>query len=64
MPLEVSPNGRALLVLTAILLTFLVWFQTSGAWLTLLVIAVTVTVATLLLWGVGTRVVRRVGGMR
>lgn len=64
MPVEFSPNGRGLLVITAILLTFLIWLQTSGAWLTLAVIVVGVTIATLLFWGVGTRVVRRVGGLR
>ncbi|QZP37077.1 hypothetical protein [Halobaculum magnesiiphilum] len=64
MAVEFSPNGRGMIVVIALLATAVIWSQTSGSPLTLLVIASVIAVAALLTWGLGTRVMRRVGGMR
>jgi len=63
MAFEFSPNGRGLLILIALLLTVVIWMYTSGALLTLVVLAVFVGIITLLLWGFGTRLTRWVGGL-
>lgn len=64
MAVEFSPNGRGMILVIAILATALIWTQTSGSFLTLAVLAVVIGVAALLAWGVGTRLMRFVGGMR
>ena len=64
MAIEFSPNGRGIIVLTAILVTLLVWSQTSGAWLTLVVIGLIVGLVAFFGWGIGTRALRWVGGIR
>lgn len=64
MAIEVAPTGRSILLTAAIILTILIWMQTSGALLTLAVIAVAVAVVTLLAWGGGTRLLRRIAGAR
>ncbi len=63
MALEFSPNGRGLLILVAVLLTLVIWMYTSGALLTLVVLAIGVAIITLLFWGFGTRLTRWIGGL-
>jgi len=63
MALEFSPNGRGMLILIAALITVIIWMYTSGALLTLLVLAIGVGIVTLLFWGFGTRLTRWVGGL-
>ena len=64
MAIEIAPTGRGILLVIAIILAVAIWLQTSGALLTLGVIVVAVAVATLLFWGVGARVLRRISGVR
>lgn len=64
MAIEFSPGGRGILILAAAVVVLLIWMQTSGALLTLGVVAVVVAVATLLVWGIVTRIARRVAGGR
>ncbi|NHX37812.1 MULTISPECIES: hypothetical protein [Halolamina] len=64
MALEFSPGGRGILLIGALALALLIWMQTSGSWVTLSLLLVAVGIVTLLLWGAGTRIVRRVAGVR
>ncbi len=64
MALEFSPGGRGILLIGALALALLIWMQTSGSWVTLGLLLVGVGIVTLLLWGAGTRIVRRVAGVR
>ncbi|MFW5911654.1 MAG: hypothetical protein ACOCQV_02840 [Halolamina sp.] len=64
MAIEFSPGGRGILILVATAVVIVVWLQTSGAMLTLGVIAVVIAIVTLLLWGVGVRIARRAAGGR
>ncbi len=64
MAIELSPGGRGILLIGALALALLIWMQTSGSWVTLGLLLVAVGIVTLLLWGAGTRIVRRVAGVR
>lgn len=64
MALEVSPSGRGLLVIVGFLLALAVFTQTSGYWLTGVVILLVTAIALLFVWGAGTRLLRWVGGIR
>jgi len=62
--LEVSPSGRGMLVIGGLLLGLAVFTQTSGYWLTGVVILVVTALVLLVVWGAGTRLLRWVGGIR
>ncbi len=64
MALEVSPSGRGMLVIGGLLLGLAVFTQTSGYWLTGVVILVVTALVLLVVWGAGTRLLRWVGGIR